>query len=81
MVDAIALQSDAAYVGVIGSKRTQRERRKRLEEAGLDTALLDRLHGPIGLKLGGREPSEIALAILAEITQVRRVRGPPILHA
>ncbi len=68
----IALQSDAAYVGVIGSKRTQRERRKRLEEAGLDTALLDRLHGPIGLDLRGREPSEIALAILAEITQVRR---------
>ena len=70
----IALQSDAAYVGVIGSKRTQRERRKRLEETGMDTALLDRLHGPIGLDLGGREPSEIALAILAEITQVRRVR-------
>jgi xanthine dehydrogenase accessory factor len=68
----IALQSDAAYVGVIGSKRTQRERRKRLEEAGLDTALIDRLHGPIGLALGGREPGEIALAILAEITQVRR---------
>lgn len=78
----IALQSDAAYVGVIGSKRTQRERRKRLEEAGLDTALLDRLHGPIGLNLGGREPSEIALAILAEITQVRRVMlGSPILNS
>ena len=69
---SIALQSDAAYVGVIGSKRTQRERRQRLEKAGVDTALLDQLRGPIGLDLGGREPGEIALAILAEITQVRR---------
>ena len=72
---SIALQSDAAYVGVIGSKRTQRERRQRLEKAGMDSALLDQLRGPIGLDLGGREPSEIALAILAEITQVRRKGG------
>ena len=68
----IALQSDAAYVGVIGSARTQRERRERLRQAGLSQELIDKLHGPIGLDLGGREPNEIALAILAQITQVRR---------
>jgi xanthine dehydrogenase accessory factor len=71
----IALQSDAAYVGVIGSARTQRERRERLRQAGLSQELIDKLHGPIGLDLGGREPNEIALAILAQITQVRRSKA------
>ncbi len=64
-----ALQSDASYIGVIGSQRTQRARRERLQAAGLSDQLLDRLHGPIGLDLGGSEPREIALAILAQIVQ------------
>jgi len=67
----IALRSPAAYVGAIGSQKTQAARRQRLKSAGLSDEQLDRLHGPIGLDLGGREPAEIALAILAEMTAVR----------
>lgn len=67
----IALRSPAMYVGAIGSKKTQASRRERLREAGLTEEELARLHGPIGLDLGGRSPAETALAILAEITAVR----------
>ncbi len=67
----IALKSPAAYVGVIGSRKTQALRRERLVKAGFSPDEIARLHGPIGLDLGGREPAEIALAILAEITAVR----------
>jgi xanthine dehydrogenase accessory factor len=67
----IALRSDAAYVGAIGSRKTQTARRERLKSAGLTGEQLARLHGPIGLDLGGRAPAEVALAILAEMTAVR----------
>jgi xanthine dehydrogenase accessory factor len=67
----IALRSPAAYVGAIGSKQTQATRRERLRAAGLTDAELGRLHGPIGLDLGGRAPAETALAILAEMTAAR----------
>ncbi len=67
----VALRSPAAYIGVIGSRKTQQIRRERLKEAGHSAEQIARLHGPIGLDLGGREPSEIALAILAEITATR----------
>jgi xanthine dehydrogenase accessory factor len=67
----IALRSPAAYVGAIGSRKTQAARRQRLSEAGITDAQLERLHGPIGLDLGGRQPAETALAILAEMTAVR----------
>jgi xanthine dehydrogenase accessory factor len=67
----VALRSPAAYVGAIGSRKTQAARRERLREAGITDAQLDRLHGPIGLDLGGRQPAETALAILAEMTAVR----------
>ena len=67
----IALRSPAMYVGAIGSAKTQATRRERLREAGLTDAQLARLHGPIGLDLGGRTPTETALAILAEMTAVR----------
>jgi xanthine dehydrogenase accessory factor len=66
-----ALRSKAAYVGVIGSRKTQALRRERLAKAGFTPEEIGRLHGPIGLDLGGRDPAEIALAILAEITAVR----------
>ncbi len=71
----IALRSSAAYVGAIGSKKTQAARREQLREAGLSEAQVARLHGPIGLDLGGRQPAEIALSILAEITAVRYGRS------
>lgn len=67
----VALRSPAAYVGAIGSRKTQASRRERLQESGLTDAQIARLHGPIGLDLGGRQPAETALAILAEMTAVR----------
>ncbi len=70
----IALRSRAAYVGLIGSRTTQAKRRAALREAGLSEAEMARIHGPVGLDLGGREPAEIALAILAEIVAVRHGR-------
>jgi len=62
-----AIRAGCRYVGAIGSRRTQAGRRRRLAEAGLDEAEIDRLRGPIGLDLGGREPGETALAIMAEV--------------
>jgi xanthine dehydrogenase accessory factor len=67
----IALRSEAAYIGAIGSRKTQRERRERLLAAGFAESDVARIHGPIGLNLGGRQPAETALAILAEMTMVR----------
>jgi xanthine dehydrogenase accessory factor len=67
----VALRSPAPYVGAIGSRRTQEKRRTRLLESGFSESDLNRLRGPIGLDLGGRQPMETALAILAEITAVR----------
>ncbi|MDY6878208.1 MAG: XdhC/CoxI family protein [Chloroflexota bacterium] len=70
----IALRSRAAYVGLIGSRTTQAKRKAALREAGFSEAELAHIHGPVGLDLGGREPAEIALAILAEIVAVRHGR-------
>ena len=69
---AEALKRGARYVGAIGSRKTQADRRRRLLEAGLTEEQLATIRGPIGLDLGGREPAETALAILAEIVAVRR---------
>jgi xanthine dehydrogenase accessory factor len=70
----LALRSPAPYIGAIGSKKTQAARRERLRAKGFTEADLARVHGPIGLELGGRAPAEIALAILAEMTMVRHGR-------
>lgn len=67
----VALGSPAFYVGALGSHKTQLARRERLQEMGLGETQLARLHGPIGLDLGGRAPEEIALSIMAEIVAVR----------
>jgi xanthine dehydrogenase accessory factor len=66
-----ALRRGCRYVGAVGSRRTQADRRDRLRSAGLSDEELDRLRGPIGLDLGGRAPAEIALAILAEVVAER----------
>ena len=66
----VALRSDAFYIGALGSTRTQAKRLHRLQELGFNQEQLGRIHGPIGLKLGGRAPAEIAIAILAEATHV-----------
>jgi xanthine dehydrogenase accessory factor len=66
-----ALRRGCRYVGAVGSKKTQADRRARLLEAGVTQADLARLRGPVGLDLGGRAPAETALAILAEIVAER----------
>ena len=67
-----ALRRGARYVGAIGSRKTQADRRRRLVAAGVSEEDLATVRGPIGLDLGGREPAETALAILAEVVQARR---------
>jgi xanthine dehydrogenase accessory factor len=66
-----ALHRGCRYVGAVGSRKTQADRRERLLEAGVTEAELARLRGPIGLDLGGRAPAETALAIMAEVVAVR----------
>jgi xanthine dehydrogenase accessory factor len=63
---SLALSSQAFYVGALGSRRTQQNRRRRLADAGLTEAQLARLSGPAGLDLGGETVEEAALSILAE---------------
>jgi xanthine dehydrogenase accessory factor len=67
----IALPSPAFYVGALGSKNTQTKRRQRLLDEGLTEEQLNRLHGPIGLKIGAETPEEIAMSIMAEIVAAR----------
>ena len=69
-----ALKTDAFYVGALGSSRTSAARRERLEALDLTTHEIGRLHAPIGLPIGSKTPPEIAIAILAEITAVRKQR-------
>ncbi|MBN1265789.1 MAG: XdhC family protein [Anaerolineales bacterium] len=68
----LAIEHEIPYIGALGSQRTHEKRLARLREAGLSEEQLQRLFAPIGLDLGGREPEEIALAIMAEIVRVRR---------
>lgn len=71
----IALRSPAFYIGSLGSKKTHAARLERLAALGFSKTELDRIHGPVGLKIGAASPVEIAVSILAEITQVRRLAG------
>src|SRR5665647_67132 len=67
-----ALQSNAFYVGALGSRRNQEARKQRLaEHFNLSPEHLARLHGPVGLSLGAKTPAEIAVAIVAEMVQVK----------
>jgi xanthine dehydrogenase accessory factor len=67
----VALRRPAAYIGAMGSRRTHEDRLARLREAGLIDAELARLRSPIGLDLGARTPEETAIAIAAELIQLR----------
>jgi len=66
-----ALNSDAFYIGALGSRRNHAGRLERLGALGFDAQALTRIHGPVGLDLGGRAPAEIAVAILAQVIQTR----------
>ncbi|CAN5559239.1 XdhC family protein [soil metagenome] len=70
-----ALDTDVAYIGAMGSRRTQSEREQRLRDEGVTDEQMARIHGPIGLDLGGRTPEETAVAIVAEIIAARNGRG------
>jgi xanthine dehydrogenase accessory factor len=71
-----ALRSPVGYIGLLGSTTTQEERQAALKEGGFSREDLRRIHGPVGLNLGGRQPSEIALAILAEMVAVQNLGEP-----
>ncbi|MCH9696529.1 MAG: XdhC family protein [Gammaproteobacteria bacterium] len=67
----VALNSDAFYIGALGSKRSTDKRRTRLAQLELTTKQINRLHGPIGLDIGSRSAAEIAVSIAAQLVNVQ----------
>jgi xanthine dehydrogenase accessory factor len=76
-----ALETEAFYIGALGSRRNQERRRERLLEAGVEEAALERIMGPCGLDIGADTQEETALSILAEILAVRAQRTGGFLRA
>lgn len=70
-----ALGTTCFYIGSLGSKKTHAARLDRLRKEGFSDDALARIHGPVGLSIGAKSPAEIAISILAEITNV--LRGQP----
>ena len=68
----IALNSMVGYIGSLGSKKTHASRIERLKSEGYNLEQISKIHAPIGLNISSKTPQEIALSIMAEITQVRR---------
>jgi len=76
-----ALTTQAFYVGAIGSQRNCDARRQRLKEMGITATQLQALHAPLGLPIGSHTPPEIAISIMAEITQLRNAAMHSMQHA
>ena len=72
---AAALQTDARYIGAIGSRKTHAARFERMARWGVTAEQLQRVYAPIGLDLGGRTPEETALSIIAEVVAVKNGRN------
>jgi len=72
-----AVWTRARYIGMIGSRRKVALMWKKLEEKGIPSDLLNRVHAPIGLKIGADTPEEIAVSIVSELIKVRRAAGKP----
>jgi xanthine dehydrogenase accessory factor len=69
------LDTPAAYIGAIGSRKTNEDRRRRLAEAGMSAEQIARMRAPIGLDIGAATPEEMAISILGEIIALRRGRS------
>lgn len=67
---AVALKSNAFYIGALGSRRTHAKRVERLREAGFNDKDIARIHAPIGLDIGAVSPAEISISILGQITEI-----------
>ncbi len=72
-----ALDSEVFYIGALGSKRTHAKREERLSAAGIDAKAFARINGPAGLDIGAKSPAEIAVSVMAEMTEALR-KGPPL---
>ncbi len=71
---AVAIKSDVFYIGALGSKKTHAKRVTELQSQGCTDNEIARIHGPIGLDIGSKNPAEIAISIMAEVTE--RLRRP-----
>jgi xanthine dehydrogenase accessory factor len=76
-----ALSRDCFYIGALGSRKTHARRIERLKQQGLTDADLSRIHAPIGLDIGAVSPAEIAVAIMAQITEKLREEAEPAIRA
>ena len=72
----VALRSDAFFIGCLGSKKTHASRLRRLAKAGFAESDLARVKGPVGLPIGSRSPAEIAVSVLAQVTETLRKPAP-----
>lgn len=68
----VALRSEAFYIGALGSRKTHGKRVERLTEDGYTEDEIARIHAPVGLNINAKSPAEIAISIMAQITQVLR---------